>query len=96
MYCVNIKLLRMLPLSVFSSSSDHSEGPLSPFSVLKSWQSHSETCAKEEAWAREAWGGRCYVTLLSLTEAPLYQRSSVAEVQLNVDIKKLLKETRKR
>lgn len=40
-----------------SSSSDHSEGPLSPFSVLKSWQSHSETCAKEEAWAREAWGG---------------------------------------
>lgn len=75
--------------------------------MLKSWQSHSETCAKEEAWAREAWGVvvvevgwggflLCYVTLLSLTEAPLYQRSSVAEVQLNVDIKKLLKETRKR
>lgn len=32
-----------------SSSSDHSEGPLSPFSVLNSWQSHSETCAKEGA-----------------------------------------------
>lgn len=34
----------------------------------------------------------CYVTALSPTEAVLYQRSSVAEVQPNVDIEELLKE----
>lgn len=51
-----------------SSSSDHSEGPLSPFSVLNSWQSHSETCAKEGAGG---WGALCYVTVPSLTGAPL-------------------------
>lgn len=38
----------------------------------------------------------CYVTPLSPTEAPLYQRNGVAEVQPNVDIAELLKETRKR
>lgn len=38
----------------------------------------------------------CYVTPLSSTEAPLYQRNGVAEVQPNVDIAELLKETRKR
>lgn len=30
-----------------STSSDHSEGPMSPFSVLNSWQPHSETCEEE-------------------------------------------------
>lgn len=38
----------------------------------------------------------CYVTPLSQTEVSLYQRNGVTEVQPNVDIAKLLKETRKR
>lgn len=54
-----------------SSSSDHSEGPLSPFSLLNSWQSHSETCAKEGAGCRGGVGGLCYVTVPSLTGAPV-------------------------
>lgn len=89
--------------------------PPTLLSVSKSGQSHSGTCAKEEAWRLEAlrwWGvrearvasgerrgvsaARCYVTALSPTAAALYQRSGVAEVQPNVDIEELLKESRKR
>lgn len=43
----DITLWRVLPLRPPSSSSDHSVGPLSPFSELTSWQSHSGTCAEE-------------------------------------------------
>lgn len=81
MCCEDVSLVRTLPLSEPSSGSDLSEGPLSPFSALHSWQSHSATCAKEGTRGALLCNGGC----------SLLEYGSMAKVQVQMIFKGLLK-----